>query len=56
MAYGVAGSGLSGWLAERVAGPAVSAHVGRTLAQLRRVIEQEQLREAAASRRAPRVG
>ena len=55
MAYGVAGSGLWGWLPERVAGPAVSAHVRRTLAQLGRMIEQEQLREAAALRRAARV-
>jgi uncharacterized membrane protein len=55
MAYGVAGSGFWGWLAERVAGPAVSAHVRRTLAQLRRIIEQEQLREGAASRRAAGV-
>jgi uncharacterized membrane protein len=55
MAYGVAGSGFWGWLAERVAGPAVSAHVRRTLAQLRRIIEHEQLREGAASRRAAGV-
>jgi len=55
MAYGIAGSGFWGWLAEQVAGPAVSAHVRRTLAQLRRVIEQEQLREGAALRRATGV-
>jgi uncharacterized membrane protein len=56
MAYGVAGSGFWGWLAEQVAAPTVSAHVRRTLAQLRRMIEQEQLREGAASRRAAGVG
>jgi uncharacterized membrane protein len=50
MAYGVAGSGLWGWLSEQVAGPMVSRHLHRTLAQLRRMIEQEQLREGAASR------
>lgn len=56
MAYGVAGSGLWGWLAERVAAPAVSGHLKRSLAQLRRMIEHEQLRELAASRRAARAG
>jgi uncharacterized membrane protein len=55
MAYGVAGSGLWGWIAEQVAAPVVSAHLRRTLSQLRRLIEQEQLRESAASRRAARV-
>jgi uncharacterized membrane protein len=55
MAYGVAGSGLWGWLAEQVAAPAVSRHLRRTLAQLRRMIEQEQLRESAASRRTARA-
>jgi uncharacterized membrane protein len=51
MAYGVAGSGLWGWLSEQVAGPTVARHLRRTLAQLRRMIEQEQLREGAESRR-----
>jgi uncharacterized membrane protein len=55
MAYGVAGAGLWGWLSEQVAAPAVSRHLRRTLAQLRRMIEQEQLRESAASRRTARV-
>src|SRR5450432_2761811 len=36
LAYGVAGAGISGWLAERLAGPAVSAHLRTTVAQLRR--------------------
>jgi uncharacterized membrane protein len=52
MAYGVAGSGLSGWIAERAAAPSVSAHLNRTLAQLKRMIEHEQLRELAARRAA----
>lgn len=55
MAYGVAGAGLWGWVAEQVAAPAVSGHLRRTLNQLRRLIEQEQLRESAASRRAAKA-
>ncbi len=52
MAYGVAGSGRSGWIAERVAAPTVRGHLRRTLSQLKRMIEYEQLRERAAARRA----
>jgi uncharacterized membrane protein len=52
LAYGVAGAGISGWLAEQIAAPAVSRHVRDTLRQLRRLVEQEQLRERAAQRRA----
>jgi uncharacterized membrane protein len=52
LAYGVAGAGLIGWVAERVAAPTVSGHVRRTLNQLKRMIEHEQLRERAAARRA----
>lgn len=52
MAYGVAGSGPWGWLAERVAAPSMARHLRRSLAQLRRMIEHEQLRERAAARRA----
>jgi uncharacterized membrane protein len=55
MAYGVAGAGLFGWLAERVAAPTVSAHVRRSLRSLKRLIEHEQLRERAAARRAART-
>ena len=55
MAYGVAGSGLWGWLAERLAGPTVSGHLRRSLHQLKRLIEYEQLRERAASRRSARA-
>jgi uncharacterized membrane protein len=51
MAYGVAGSGPWGWLAERVAAPAVAGHLRQTLSQLKRMIEHEQLRERAAARR-----
>lgn len=52
MAYGVAGSGRSGWIAERVAAPTVRGHLRRTLSQLKRMIEHQQLRERAAERRA----
>jgi uncharacterized membrane protein len=55
MAYGVAGSGLWGWLAERLASPTVSAHLRRSLRQLKRLIEYEQLRERAAARRSARA-
>jgi uncharacterized membrane protein len=56
LAYGVAGAGISGWLAERLAGPAVSAHLRTTVAQLRRAVEHEHSRELAAQRRAARAG
>jgi uncharacterized membrane protein len=49
LAYGVAGSGLAGWVAERIAAPAVSAHLRRSLRQLKRLVEYEQLRGAAAA-------
>ena len=47
----VAGAGLSGWLAERIAAPTVAGHVKRTLQQLERLVEHEQLRARAARRR-----
>ena len=53
--YGVAGGGIWSWLAEQLAGPMVRGHVRRTLAQLKRVVEHEQLRAAAAERRAARA-
>jgi uncharacterized membrane protein len=52
LAYGVVGSGFSGWVAEHVAAPTVAGHVRRTLAQLKRLAEHDQLRERAAARRA----
>jgi uncharacterized membrane protein len=51
LAYGVAGAGLTGWLAERIAAPTVRGHVRRTVQQLKRLAEYEQLRERAASSR-----
>jgi uncharacterized membrane protein len=56
LAYGVAGSGLSGWVAERIAAPTVSAHLRRSLQQLKRLVEYEQMRERAAARRTARAG
>ena len=55
LAYGVAGAGLSGWLAERIAAPTVRGHLRRTLQQLKRLVEHEQMRERAAARRAARA-
>ncbi len=55
LSYGVAGAGLSGWIAERIAAPAVSRHLRRSLDQLRRLVEYEQQRERAAARRASTV-
>ena len=52
LAYGVAGSGLSGWVAEQIAAPTVTGHLRRTLRRLKQMVEQEQLRERAAARRA----
>jgi uncharacterized membrane protein len=55
LSYGVAGSGVFGWLAEHVAAPTVRSHLRRSLRQLKRQVEHEQLRSAAAARRAARV-
>jgi uncharacterized membrane protein len=52
LAYGVAGAGPAGWIAERIAAPAVTAHLRRSLHQLKRLVEQDRLRERAAERRA----
>jgi uncharacterized membrane protein len=54
--YGVAGGGIWSWLAEQFAGPTVRGHARRTLTQLKRLVEHEQLRVAAAERRAARAG
>jgi uncharacterized membrane protein len=56
LAYGVAGSGLSGWLAERIAAPTVDGHLRRTVQQLKRLVEYEEARERAAARKAARAG
>jgi uncharacterized membrane protein len=54
LSYGVAGSGIFGWLAEQVAAPTVRGHLRRSLQQLKRQVEHEELRSAAAARRAAR--
>jgi uncharacterized membrane protein len=51
LAYGVAGSGILGWVAEHVAAPTVRGHLRRSLQQLKRQVEHEQLRRQAAARR-----
>jgi uncharacterized membrane protein len=51
LAYGVAGSGILGWVAEQVAAPTVRGHLRRSLRQLKRQVEHEQLRRQAAARR-----
>jgi uncharacterized membrane protein len=56
LSYGVAGSGIWGWVAEQVAAPTVRGHLRRSLQQLKRQVEHEQLRQAAAARRAARAG
>lgn len=50
-AYGVAGSGLAGLVAERVAAPTLSRHLRRSLQQLKRQVEHEKLREDVRRRR-----
>jgi carbon monoxide dehydrogenase subunit G len=56
LAAGVAGSGLAGWLAERIAQPAISSHLRSTVSQLARLVEHERMREQAAQRRSARTG
>ncbi|HEX2468519.1 MAG TPA: SRPBCC family protein [Solirubrobacterales bacterium] len=53
-AYGVAGAGLWGIVAERVAAPTISNHVRRSLHQLKRQVEHERMRTDAARRKRER--
>ena len=55
LSYGVAGSGFFGWVSEQVAGPTVTGHLRRSLQQLKRSVEHDQLRRAAAERREARA-
>jgi uncharacterized membrane protein len=55
LAYGVAGAGIFGWAAEQLAAPTVRQNLRRSLQQLKRQVEHEQLRAAAAARRAARA-
>jgi hypothetical protein len=54
LAYGVAGSGILGSISERLAAPQVRGHLRRSLQQLKRQVEHEELRKSAAARRAAR--
>ena len=54
LACGVAGAGLAGWLAERIAAPAVTSHLRATCRQLARLVEHERMRSQAAARRSAR--
>ena len=53
--FGVAGGGIWGWLSELFAAPIVRGTAKRTLAQLKRAVEHEQVRAEAARRRAARA-
>jgi uncharacterized membrane protein len=53
-AYGVAGAGIPGYIAELVAAPSLGANLRRSLTQLKRSVEHERLRAEAARRRAER--
>jgi len=53
-AYGVAGSGIPGWIAELVASPSLGSSLRRSLHRLKRRVEHERLRAEAARRRAER--
>ena len=55
LAYGVAGGGIAGWIAERIAAPAVGSHLETTVDQLARLVEHQRSRELAAQRRAARA-
>ena len=54
LSYGVAGAGILGWLSERFSAPTVEGNIRRSLQQLKRAVEHEQLRRAAAERRSAR--
>ena len=55
LSYGVAGAGVFGAIAERIAAPTVRGHLERTVRQLKRQVEHEQQRKRAAERRRARV-
>jgi uncharacterized membrane protein len=53
-AYGVAGAGPIGWVAEMVAKPTLAKHLRTSLNQLKRQVEHEKLRNEAAQRKRER--
>jgi uncharacterized membrane protein len=54
-AYGVAGAGISGWAAEKVAAPTIGRHIRRSLQQLKRQVEHERLRADSERRQRARA-
>jgi uncharacterized membrane protein len=54
LSYGVAGAGILGYLSERLSAPTVQGNIRKSLQQLKRAVEHEQLRQAAAERRSAR--
>jgi uncharacterized protein YndB with AHSA1/START domain len=54
LAAGVAGSGVAGWIAERIAQPIVGSHLRHTVVALTRLVEHERMRDQAAARRSAR--
>src|SRR6201994_2141951 len=48
LAAGVPGSGIAGWIAERIAQPIVTSHLRTTVRQLSRLVEHERLRRQSA--------
>jgi len=55
LSYGVAGAGILGYVSERLSAPTVQNNIRRSLQQLKRAVEHEQLRRAAAERRSARA-
>jgi len=55
LAYGVAGAGVGGWIAERVAAPAVRSNLRRSLEQLKHQVELGELRKLAERRAVGRL-
>jgi uncharacterized membrane protein len=55
LAAGVAGSGIAGWVAERIAQPVVGSHLRTTVRQLARLVEHDRMRDEAVRRRTARA-
>jgi uncharacterized membrane protein len=54
-AYGLAGGGPIGWVAEMVAKPTLAKHLRSSLNQLKRQVEHEKVRTEAARRKSERT-
>jgi uncharacterized membrane protein len=55
LAYGIAGAGITGWIAEKLSAGTVRGHLRRSLQALKRQVEHEQLRAQARARREARA-